>query len=272
MLPEAIVEDAVVILLHESVDLFVGDEEQNIIDRLAISVNIVPGGYLFDAQLDISEKVKPAAFLLDAGGGIEVFDIVVERKFDIHVQLKITGEEEGKVGPAPARADRFLFAIVDIFDKAGHVQHILGHAFPPLAARLAVDQGFAQGGGGLEQGRYLGAGGLELLGQLAEFLRPVLLEACHKRANLFQLAVHPLELMIDQLPFFLQGLAGIFPLAGEPHLCELDELIGRAREGFQRKAPERALHLIVHRLHALGVLDFMGAIDLFRQLPGAAIA
>ena len=128
-------------------------------------------------------------------------------------------------------------------DEPGRAQHVLGHAFAPLAACLGRGQGLAQRVGGLRQpGRHL-AGGLEPRGDVGQSRSALLVELGHQAADPFELGLH-----LGQAT--AHGLVALVELLG-PGSGLGPELLGGHRDHGLDRGVQRLLALVLERA-ALG--------------------
>src|ERR1700737_422986 len=146
------VEDGVVLLVDEGVELLVGDEQQDKVDRAAPGVDVVAVAELADPGPHVAEEVVAVPLALEVGGGVAEPDVVVERELDVHVQQQVVGQEERVVGDPAAGVEGPLLAVVDVLDEPGEAEDVLGHALAPLAPGLGAGQRLPKALGGVEQG------------------------------------------------------------------------------------------------------------------------
>lgn len=182
---------------QEGVDLFVGDEDEEVVQRLFAlqgwgGAVIAYRGFL-QAVTDIRDE-------LTGGGGagfrrfrVEVGEVIIQREFDVHMDDAMAGQEEGVVWAAAGafRAHECgLLAVVDLRLEPCETEDVLGHALSPLAAGAGVGEGgFEICRGGLQRFE-LFAGLAQLLLEGGEGGMAGFFDICHQGGDFFQLARH----------------------------------------------------------------------------------
>jgi hypothetical protein len=167
------------VLVHEGVDAFVREEEQDVVERAAGRIDVAPAGELAHPGPHVPQE------RLELGGAaaLQVAHVVRHRELHVHVEHLAAGQQERDVGDGALRRGPLLL-VGDALDQAGEAQHVVGHALAPLAAGLGRGEHLAQrAGGGGEQRRLL-VGAHELLAQLA-------VGAGHRLLQPTQLGPHP---------------------------------------------------------------------------------
>ncbi len=140
-----IVDQAGIALVDETGELFVGKEQQHVVDRVASRLaGVVALGQLFDPCPYVAQEGGTMSLTLGIGVGVEIAQVAGHRELDVHVQLVPLGQREREVGPPGCPVELGLLDVVDVLDEAGQPQHVLGHPLAPLAAGRGTGHRLAQ--------------------------------------------------------------------------------------------------------------------------------
>src|SRR6267378_2151451 len=97
---QGILKERRVVNVHEAVDLLVGNEQQDEINRILGGVHIVFAGDFLEAAADVLQEAFAVVLPGAVGGGAVVSEVVVQGELGVQVDLQAAGQEKGVVGAA----------------------------------------------------------------------------------------------------------------------------------------------------------------------------
>jgi hypothetical protein len=124
-------------------------------------------------------------------------------------------QQERVVGTPTRLGQRRLPAVVHPFEEAAQPEHVLGHAFTPLAPGLLARERFAQLSCVLAERVQPFVLALQLVRELAERAATVRVEAAHELADLAELGRHHAELLVDERLLAVELGGGAAPFVVE---------------------------------------------------------
>ena len=134
-LGHGIVDQRRVVLVDETGELLVGEEQQHVVDRIASRLaGVVALRQLAHPRPHVAEEGAAVQLALGIGGRLEIAEVARHRELDVHVELVALGQREREVGAACGAVELGLLDVVDVLDEARQTQHVLGHPLAPLAA------------------------------------------------------------------------------------------------------------------------------------------
>jgi len=75
--------------MNKRVNLFIRDEEQNVIDGFLLGIYIIAAGNFFYFYFYITKKVIPVFYLFRLLRCFQKPHVIIQRKFNVHVQLEV---------------------------------------------------------------------------------------------------------------------------------------------------------------------------------------
>ena len=97
LLPQRHLDQVTVVLVHEGVDGLVGDEEQDLVERV-VGVDVHPTRQLAHPGPHVAHEGDGVLVALAVGVGLEVAQVVVDRELHVHVQHPPARQQEREVG------------------------------------------------------------------------------------------------------------------------------------------------------------------------------